>query len=74
MVSIQPFHSIQQYRRAQLDRAANIGHRRHMDAVASRIVSAVLGVLIVAVIFLWVGFVFAPSWLDHALELISSCC
>jgi hypothetical protein len=45
-----------------------------MEAAASRIVSAVLGVLIVAAIFLWASFIFAPSWLDRVLVLLSSCC
>ena len=41
-----------------------------MDVVPSRIVSVVLGVIMVAAIFLWGSFIFAPAWLDRVLGLL----
>ena len=43
-------------------------HHPEMDAAPSRIVSVVLGLIMLAAIFLWSGFIFAPTWLDRLLS------
>jgi hypothetical protein len=45
-----------------------------MDVTPSRVISGLLGVLLAAVLFLWVSFVFAPAWLDRLAAWLSSCC
>jgi hypothetical protein len=64
----------QQYTRAQLDRGSNVADHPEMDAAPSRIVSVLLGVIMIGAIVLWGSFIFEPSWLDRVLALISSCC
>jgi len=45
-----------------------------MDLTPSRVISALLGVLLAAVVFLWVSFVFEPAWLDRLAAWFASCC
>jgi len=61
-------HGAQQYRPAQLERSTHVAHHPEMDAAPSRIVSVVLGLIMLAAIFLWSGFIFAPTWLDRLLS------